>query len=75
MLVYNFIVHNNDANGIERLGDMALASDGDALAFARLIIRDLMREGAGEYAGWTMEVAQDERDVADIPFGPCPDQA
>ena len=74
MLVYSFIVHNNDASEIEKLGGMALANDGDALVFGRHIIRDLMREGAGPYAGWTMEVAQDARDVAEIPFDTCPDQ-
>jgi hypothetical protein len=52
---------------------MALADDGKALAFGRQVIRDLMREGAEQYAGWTMNVAEDERAVASIPFD-CPDQ-
>jgi len=73
MPAYSFVVRNSDATEIERLGDMALADDGMALAFGTQVIRDLMREGAEQYAGWTMNVAQDERAVASIPFD-RPDQ-
>jgi hypothetical protein len=73
MPAYSFVVRNSDATEIERLGDMALPDDGMALAFGKQVIRDLMREGAEQYAGWTMNVAQDERAVATIPFDQ-PDQ-
>ena len=68
MPAYSFVVRNNGATEIEALGGMALADDGKALAFGKQVIRDLMREGAEQYTGWTMEVAQDERAVASVPF-------
>jgi hypothetical protein len=74
MPAYSFVVRNNDSTEIEGLGGMALADDGKALAFGNQVIRDLMREGAEQYAGWTMNVAEDERAVASIPFDACPDQ-
>ena len=74
MRAYSFVVRNNDATEIERLGGMVLADDGKAAAFGKQVIQDLMREGAEQYAGWTMNVAEDERAVASIPFDACPDQ-
>jgi hypothetical protein len=74
MPAYSFVVRNNDATEIEGLGGMALADDGKALAFGNQVIRDLMREGAKQYAGWTMNVAEDDRAVASISFDACPDQ-
>jgi hypothetical protein len=68
MLAYNFIVRNNDATEIEKLGATALANDGDALAFGKRVIRDLMREGAEQYAGWTVDITEAERAVGSIPF-------
>jgi len=73
MPAYSFVVRNNDATEIEGLGSMALADDGKALAFGKQVIRDLMREGAEQYVGWTMNVAEEERAVASIRFD-CPDQ-
>jgi hypothetical protein len=73
MPAYSFVVRNSDATELDGLGGMALADDGMALAFGKQVIRDLMREGAEQYAGWTMNVAEDERAVATIPFD-CPDQ-
>jgi hypothetical protein len=72
MPAYSFVVRNSDATEIEGLGGMALVDDGEALAFGKQVIRDLMREGAEQYAGWTMDVAEDERAVASIPFGGGP---
>ena len=72
MLAYSFAVRNS-ATEIEKLGSMELANDDAALAFGKRMIRDLMREGAKQYAGWTMNVAEDERAVASIRFD-CPDQ-
>jgi len=68
MPAYSFVVRNNDATEIEKLGAMALANDDAALAFGRLMIRDLMRECAEQHAGWTMDVAEDERAVGSISF-------
>jgi hypothetical protein len=75
MRAYSFVVRNSDTTEIEELGGMGLADDGKALTFGKQVIRDLMREGAEQYAGWTMEVAQDERAVASIPFDGGPEQA
>jgi hypothetical protein len=74
MRAYSFVVRNSDATEIEELGGMGLADDGKALTFGKQVIRDLMREGAEQYAGWTMEVAEGERAVASIPFDGGPDQ-
>ena len=68
MPAYSFVVRNNGATEIEGLGGMTLADDREAFAFGKQVIRDLMREGAEQYAGWTMNVAEDERAVASIPF-------
>jgi hypothetical protein len=74
MPAYSFVVRNNDATEIEKLGAMELANDNAALAFGRRMIRDLMREGAEQHAGWTMDVAKGERAVASILFDGGPDQ-
>ena len=45
---YSFVVRNSEIMTLPRLkdsGDMALANDGEALAFGRNIIRNLIREG------------------------------
>jgi hypothetical protein len=68
MLAYTFVVRNNDAAEIEKLGAMELANDGEALAFGKRVIRDLMHEGAEQYAGWTVDVNEAERAVGSIPF-------
>jgi hypothetical protein len=70
MLAYRFVVRNSDATEIETLGSMQLANDDEALAFGNQMIRDLMRERAEQYAGWTVDVAEDDRAVASIPFNP-----
>jgi hypothetical protein len=49
---------------------MPLANDGEALAFAKQAIRDLMHDGAEQYAGWIVDVAEAERAVGSIPFNP-----
>ena len=51
MSPYSFVVRNSDATEIEGLGGMGLADDGKALTFGKQVIRDLMREGAEQYAG------------------------
>jgi hypothetical protein len=73
MLAYSFAVRNS-ATEIEKLGSMELANDDAALAFGKRMIRDLMREGAEQYARWTMDIAEDERAVASIPFDAFPER-
>ena len=68
MPAYRFVVRNSNATEIEGLGGMVLADDSKALTFGKQVIQDLVREGAERFADWTMEVAQDERAVASIPF-------
>ena len=68
MLAYTFVVRNNDAAEIEKLGAMELANDGEALAFGKRVIRDLMHEGTEQYTGWTVDVNEAERAVGSIPF-------
>ncbi len=73
MRAYSFAVRNGTTE-IEKLGSMALANDDAALAFGEQLIRDLMREGAEQHAGWTMDVKEDERAVGSISFDGSPDQ-
>jgi hypothetical protein len=73
MLAYSFAVRNS-ATEIEKLGSMELANDDAALAFGKRMIRDLMREGAEQYPRWTMDIAEDERAVASIPFDAFPER-
>jgi hypothetical protein len=68
VLAYRFVVRNNDATEIENLGRMQLVNDGEALAFGKPMIRDLIREGAGQYDGWTVDIIEDDRAVGSIPF-------
>jgi hypothetical protein len=68
MLAYRFVVRNSDTAEIENLGSMQLANDDEALAFGKRMIRDLIRERAEQYAGWTVDVAEDDRAVGSIPF-------
>jgi len=70
MLSYSFVVRNNDATEIENLGGMTLANDGEALAFAKQVIRDLLQDGAEQYAGRTVDVAEAKRAVGSVPFNP-----
>lgn len=63
---YFFSVRNNDCTKTEDLGIMALKSDDLALAFAKRVISDLMREDSGEYSGWMMDIYNSKRLVGAI---------
>jgi hypothetical protein len=65
---YFFSVHSKVCK--EDLGAMALKSDARAVAFAKLVISDLMREDSGEYAGWVMDIYQSKRLVGAISCDP-----
>ena len=66
MLTYHFTLRNDGAQ-VDDLGFMGLADDGEALVFAKQVIRDLMR-GDRNYSGWIMEITEGERLVGNIPF-------
>lgn len=68
MLVYHFSIRNDDGSNREHSGLMALSDDNEAHTFGKQIIGDLMRDGAKQYAGWVMDVAEHERAVCRIPF-------
>jgi hypothetical protein len=54
----------------EATGRMPLADDNAARAFGKAMIRDIMRDDASRYAGWTMDVAKGTRPVCSLPFSP-----
>jgi hypothetical protein len=67
VLTYHFALRNNGARRAEGLGFMGLADDGEALAFGKLVIRDLVHEDR-KYAGCIMDITESERPVGSIPF-------
>jgi hypothetical protein len=67
MPFYRFVVYSSEPVA-EDLGHMELRDDADALSFGRGVIRDLMRTNAKLHAGWTMDIAEDDRAVASFPF-------
>jgi hypothetical protein len=46
---------------------MSLADDGDALAFGKQVIRDLMHRDR-KYAGWIMDITEGDRPVGSAPL-------
>ena len=64
---YHFVARS-DLRRDEDLGFMAMLDDADARAFARGIIRDLMHTHPAFYRTWTIDISEDERAVASIPF-------
>ena len=64
---YHFVARSDRRRG-EDLGFMAMLDDADARAFARRIIVDLMRSHPAFYQTWTIDISEDERVVASIPF-------
>ena len=64
---YHFVARS-DLRRDEDLGFMAMLDDADARAFARGIIVDLMRSHSAFYQTWTIDISEDERVVASIPF-------
>jgi hypothetical protein len=64
---YHFVARS-DLPRAEELGLMAMLDDADARAFARGIIRDLIHTHPAFYRTWTIDISEDERAVASIPF-------
>ena len=52
----------------KKLGAAVLSDDDEAVAFAKLVIRELINRDAKLYATWTMEVTAGRRSVASVPF-------
>jgi hypothetical protein len=67
-IAYRFLIHSG--NNFELLGALPLRDDDEARSFGAGIIRDLMGSAAMRYATYTMDIVQDERAVANIPFRP-----
>jgi hypothetical protein len=59
MSLYYFAIRKSAA-GTERLGGMDLADDGEAFAFGKGVIRDLVHKDRRHYAGWTMNITHDD---------------
>ena len=68
MRIYRFSIHSSDGVAREDTGRMALSDDNAARAFAKAMIRDILRDGAKQYEGWLMAVAQGARALCSIPF-------
>jgi hypothetical protein len=64
---YRFVIHSGD--DVEALGVMPLADDDDARLFGLEVVRDLMKNAFSHYSDYTMDIIQDKRMVATIPFG------
>jgi hypothetical protein len=67
MPCYQFAARTEDSQ-VEKLGVMDLRHDGDALSFADAIIRDLMHTHPAVYGSWTLDIVEDERQVASVAF-------
>jgi hypothetical protein len=66
-MVYSFSLRNGDGSDREDTGCMWLRDDFEARAFGVAVIRDMLRDNAMSYSGWTMDVVADERAVCCIP--------
>jgi hypothetical protein len=64
---YRFDLQNN-ARQIEDLGGVVLADDGEALAFAKRVIRELLDKNPEQHARWSMDITEGERTVSSIPL-------
>jgi hypothetical protein len=62
----NYLFALDNGGRIEVLGAMPLADDEEAVAFGKLVIRDLQR-GADQGARYAMLITEDERTVGSIP--------
>jgi len=64
MQSYSFCLRNGKGILEEKLGAISFFNDEAAVGHIRLVIADLVREGAAEYAGWTLEASTDDRVVS-----------
>ena len=67
-LPYIFTVHDNDSC-TDSLGGMQLGDDGEAMAFGKQVIREIIHRDAKKlYAGWAIDITKGLRAVGSIPF-------
>ncbi len=65
---YKFSMHSGDGSSREENGSVTLRNDDAARAFGERVIREMTGGNLAQYAGWTMDVASDERAVCSLPF-------
>ena len=66
-MLYSFSIRNGDGSDREHTEYMSLPNA--ARAFGDAVIRDLMRDNAVSYSGWSMDVSQSGRMVLTIALG------
>jgi hypothetical protein len=68
-VTYLFTDH---CNGIvfEILGSMELPDDFAAVAFAKCVIKDVLRDNSRNYSNWLLAITEGERLVAGILYAP-----
>jgi hypothetical protein len=66
MAGYHFEIRNT--TGTEELGGMDFSDDVSAVAFGKGVVQDLIRRGAKQYTGWTIEITEGERAVGSVAF-------
>jgi hypothetical protein len=64
MPCYHFAIRDNGTQS-EELGDMALADDGEALAFGRQVAQEARAE---DCIGRTLDITEGDRNIGSIPF-------
>ena len=68
VLVYSFSISEADGSEREALGCIDLLDDDAARGFGDAVIRDMLRDSADQYTGWTLGVTQGERMVCRLAF-------
>ena len=59
-------MRNRNGSVEEDLGWLTFSDESEAVNHARRVIADLVRDGAREYAGWTLDVLENDRVIAAI---------
>ncbi len=68
MQKYDFSICSANGADREETGFMALVDDNAARGFGLQIIADMLEDGVKSYAGWTMDIASDQRPVCTLSF-------
>ena len=64
---YHFSIRNLVSQN-EELGFIEMTNDEEALAFARAVIRDVMKEPGGQYSGSVLDIVVGNRSVGSLLF-------
>lgn len=64
---YHFSIRNLVSQN-EELGFIEMTNDQDAMAFARAVIRDVMKESGGQYSGSVLDIVMRNRPVGSLLF-------